>query len=369
MEDIEDVEASVNELPVAIHGFVSQGYMWSTANNYLTRSSRGSFEFAEAGINFTAQVTSRFRLGFQIFARDLGPLGNYTPQFDWFYLDYRFADWLGIRAGRTKLPFGLYNEFADVDPAYTPVLLPQSVYPSANRDFLLAQTGSELYGRIPIGVAGALEYRLYGGTIFLRTPPSRSGDALAVTDTRVPYVAGGRLMWETPLSGLRLGTSIQTLRIDTDYLIAGTVRIALQFPLTIYLGSIEYTTGGLLLAAEYSRWRGEISSDAPMIFPTVNVTNERFYVLASYRFAPFFQVGTYYAGFYLDVDRRSGRANQQHDVALTLRFDINPYLLVKLEGHFIRGVGLVEPSMNSGAMRSEMPRDWGLFLVKTTAVF
>ena len=42
-------------------------------------------------------------------------LGNYDVKLDWFYLDYHFSDAFGIRAGRTKLPFGLYNEFADVD--------------------------------------------------------------------------------------------------------------------------------------------------------------------------------------------------------------------------------------------------------------
>lgn len=358
-----------SDLRVAVHGFVSQGFMWSTANNYLTRSSRGSFELSEAGINFTAQLTSRFRVGLQIFARDLGPIGNYTPQFDWFYLDYRFADEFGIRAGRTKLPFGLYNEFADIDPAYTPVLLPQSVYPSANRDFLLAQTGSELYGRIGLGALGALEYRLYGGTIFLDTPRNTPGSPLEVTNVRVPYVAGGRLMWETPLPGLRAGTSIQTLRIDTHYLVGSTVPLVIEFPITVLLGSLEYASGNLLLAAEYSRWRGELRSDMPALFPTVRVTNERYYVLGTYRLASFFQAGMYYAGYYADTDDRSGRDAYQHDVAWTLRFDVHANLVLKLEGHLIRGTGLLEPSLNGGAMRSEMARSWGLFLVKTTAVF
>ena len=36
-----------------IHGFVSQGFIKSTDNNYLGQSERGSFEFTEVGINFT----------------------------------------------------------------------------------------------------------------------------------------------------------------------------------------------------------------------------------------------------------------------------------------------------------------------------
>src|SRR5262249_42705161 len=148
------------------HGFVSQGYILTTDNNYLAKSTHGSFEFAEVGLNFTATLTEKLRAGVQLFARDLGPVGNYSAKADWFYLDYRFADWLGVRAGRTKIPFGLYNDISDIDAARVPILLPQSVYPIQNRDYLLAQTGVELYGRLPTGSAGTLDYRLYGGTIY-----------------------------------------------------------------------------------------------------------------------------------------------------------------------------------------------------------
>ena len=64
--------------------------------------------------------------------------------------DYRFKDWLGIRAGRVKIPFGLYNDSSDVDSARVPILLPQSLYPTLNRDFLLAQTGGQARLALPI---------------------------------------------------------------------------------------------------------------------------------------------------------------------------------------------------------------------------
>ena len=70
------------------------------------------------------------------------------------------------------MPFGLYNEINDVDAARVPILLPQGVYPISSRDYLLAQTGMELYGRLATGALGALDYRLFGGTIFIDTPAS-----------------------------------------------------------------------------------------------------------------------------------------------------------------------------------------------------
>ena len=128
--------------PTQIHAFVSQGYIRSTRNNYLVDDSTGgSFEFTEVGINFTQLLTEDLRTGIQIFARQLGTDGDFRARMDWFYLDYRFADWLGIRAGRTKIPFGLYNEVNDIDSARVQILLPQAAYPIVNRNILLAQTG------------------------------------------------------------------------------------------------------------------------------------------------------------------------------------------------------------------------------------
>src|ERR1700722_14659394 len=103
-EDLSDIE---------IHGFLSQGFINTTSNNYLTNSALGSFDFTEAGLNFTKQLEDNLRVGFQLFAQRLGPTGDFTPTLDWFYLDYRWSDLLGIRFGRVKIPFGLYNDIVD----------------------------------------------------------------------------------------------------------------------------------------------------------------------------------------------------------------------------------------------------------------
>src|SRR5688572_1945384 len=124
-----------------VHAFVSQGFLKSSDNNFLASTDRGAFEFFEAGINVQKQLTPKMRWGIQLFTRDLGPIGNYTARVDWAFLDYRWRDWLGVRAGRIKLPFGLYNDTSDIDAAQPTALLPQAVYPAENLDFLLAQTG------------------------------------------------------------------------------------------------------------------------------------------------------------------------------------------------------------------------------------
>ena len=106
-----EARACADGTPIEIHGFASQGAVKTTENRFLlAHSERGSVELSESGINFTATLTDRLRFGVQLCARDLGDLGNFTPNIDWFYLDYRFHDWLGVRFGRTKLPLGPYSE-------------------------------------------------------------------------------------------------------------------------------------------------------------------------------------------------------------------------------------------------------------------
>lgn len=360
--------ASAEPALVEIHGFVSQGGLWSTANNYLAESENGSFEFSEVGINFTKRPTDRLRIGVQLFARDLGRIGNYSAKVDWFYLDYQWKDWLGLRAGRVKLPFGLYNDTSDIDAARVPILLPGAIYSQTSRDFLLAQTGVELYGRYDFARAGALDYRAYAGTIYLDFSRSSTPE-LTINDFRAPYVVGGRVLWEAPVDGLRVGASVQALRLDAD-LTVQMMPVAVEIPAVLAIGSFEYLRNDLWLAAEYSRWFIELTSSNPALYPeTPARTSEQAYVLLAYRLSPWLQPGAYYAVQYPDVERRSGIENVQHDVAGTLRFDVDANWLVKLEAHYMNGTAALSPALNGGTPRGELEPNWALFLAKLTATF
>jgi hypothetical protein len=354
---------------VEVHGFASQGFILTKDNNYLdTNTTHGSFQFSEVGINFTKTLVDRLRVGVQLFAQDFGPSGNYDAKVDWFYMDYHWADWLGIRAGRVKIPFGLYNEINDIDSARTFVLLPQSVYPVQNVDYLLAQTGGELYGYLKIGGAGALDYRFYGGTIYFDATTT-AGSPYQVLSLNVPYLLGGRLLWETPLDGLRVGGSVQTLRLDAQ-VASPSAAASVEIPVTLALGSVEYAAHDFLLAAEYSRWFVKSDSSNAAAFPSSPLTtSERGYAMATYRATRWLQPGAYYSVYFPNVDDRSGRQNMQHDVATTLRFDITPNWLVKLEGHYMVGTAALQSSLNGNVPLGALSQNWGALLLKTTAYF
>jgi hypothetical protein len=356
-------------LSLDVHAFVGQGFLLTTSNNYLDpNTTHGSFQLSDVGINFTKNLADKLRVGVQFFAQYFGPTSNYNARMDWFYLDYRYRDWLGFRTGRVKIPFGLYNEFNDIDSARVPILLPQSVYSVQNRNYLLAQTGAELYGYAKLGDAGALDYRAYGGTIFL-DPASLASPQFQVLGLNVPYLVGGRVLWDTPVDGLRLGGSVQGLRLDAQ-LLSQMTPLAARIPAILWVGSVEYSAHELLLAAEYSHIYAKIDSNNQMILPSAPVVDsERAYGMVNYRVNKWFQPGMYYSVLFPNVDNREGRQNRQHDIAATVRFDINANWLVKVEGHYMMGTAGLTPSLNDNVPLSALDRYWAVFLAKTTAYF
>jgi hypothetical protein len=197
---------------VQAHGFANQGFIYTNQNNWLTMdTTAGSFQFTDMGFNLSSELTSRVRVGGQIYSRNLGRLGQWHPSLDWAMVDFRPKEWLGFRAGKVKTVLGLYNDSQDLDFANTWALLPQSVYPIDLRDATIAHKGGDVYGqaRLPRG-AGMLGYTAYGG---LRRDSMYSGYPYLLTayETRLRSyggpVYGGDLRWSDPARRLLIGAS------------------------------------------------------------------------------------------------------------------------------------------------------------------
>src|SRR5271154_5581163 len=197
---------------VQVHGFVSQGFIYTDDNNWLTmNTSQGSAGFTDFGLNMSSQVTDRFRIGAQGYDRNLGQLGQYHPSLDWAVADYRFKSWLGGRAGKVKTTLGLYNDTQDEDFLHTFALLPQSVYPTDIRDATIALLGGDIYGTISLKRhLGQLSYTVYAGhrrdSIYSGYPYYLSSFGAEITSFGgLQY--GADLRWNTPLKGLLIGVS------------------------------------------------------------------------------------------------------------------------------------------------------------------
>src|ERR1700733_872555 len=150
---------------IQIHCFVSQGFIYTDQNNWLTmHTSQGSGAFTDFGANASMQVTDKLRIGAQVYDRNLGNLGEWHPSVDWALADYEAKPWFRIRGGKVKTVLGLYNDTQDLDFLHTFALLPQSVYPTDLREESIAHLGGDIYGKVALRHRlGDLSYTAYAG--------------------------------------------------------------------------------------------------------------------------------------------------------------------------------------------------------------
>lgn len=361
---------------VEIHGFLSQGFIQSTDNNFFCDSADdGSFQFNEFALTFSKELTEKLRMGIQLIAYDLGDLGNDEVQIDWAFADYRWRDWLGIRLGKTKLAFGLYNEIKNVDLLTPNVFMPLSIYNETWREAMTSVKGLGVYGSLPLGVMGSLSYntsygqndfRPGGGESRLMADSMPNALDLHFTAIDIDSLWSAQILWDTFLSGLRVGASYRRSVFDADTTTAldGLTQAqidALGLPFTAgdhvfeadadsYTLSAEFIYGDLTVAAEFS----EIEYDLNLtgIAHIDPFKSQGYYGSASYRFADWFQLAMYYSEYYRNKDDKDGDAimltgeQPDHrawskDFCLTTRFDISDNWIIKLEGHAINGTGIL----------------------------
>ena len=420
---------------VDIHGFFSQGYLKSTGNNFLNKSTEGDFEFVEMGLNFGTQVTDELRFGLQLYARSLGDIGKMEPVIDWAFLDYSITDWFNIRAGRIKQPYGLFGEYQDLDLTRATVIMPQSVYFAGIRDLLVNFNGVQAYGNLDLEdwSLGNFDYQLSVGALLgapLDGPESSmvaffendgynsftKTRAIEVLNLDNPIYAGLAVQWNTPFEELtdydwgalvlKMTLSFYEAEVDlqmnqefvdelkligvVDYNYGGAVQFQVPY-VFFWVGSLEYTYENFVFTAEYTRYFSKFKSNANEVgtVPNSFLNQESFYVQASYRFSDWMQMAAYYS-VQFDPDCRDGLNGTncgdyasdlqnnpeqlqprhdawQKDLALALRFDVNDYWLIKLEGHFIDGTARVYETLNPD--KDYLERYWTMFGVKTTLTF
>ncbi len=333
---------------VEFHGFFSQGFVYTSDNNWLTmNTASGSGAMTDMGANASMAVTDKLRIGAQVYDRNLGQLGQWHPTLDWAYADYRFADWFGIRGGKVKTVSGLYNDTQDMDFLHPFALLPQGVYPTVIREVTIAHDGGDIYGHFSLPRnAGSLAYTAfagerddskYGGYFYLeQTPPP-----ILILNSISGFQYGGDLRWTTPLKGLLVGVS----RFNESNQGDGTFNAGAGFmPYTQSSKSDwnqqfygQYIHNKFEFDTEYKRsWMDELIYSGAQ---EVQTNAKAWYVAGSYRVFKWMQVGSYYSDLGVGVPT-GPTSGYIHDKDVTVRFDANRYLNFKLEGHFMNGVGV-----------------------------
>ncbi len=333
---------TADDLNLQIHGYATQGFLYTTNNNWnLTQSSDGSAAWTEAVVNLSAQPDSKLRIGVQARYFLLGNYGN-SITLDWAQADYKFNDRIGIRAGKVKSPIGLYNETQDIDPAHLWVLLPQSVYPITSRNSILAHYGGVVYGAVPLGESyGKLEYRAFGGDRVLGGDDGyfqtyRDAGASLPNGISGPTF-GGTLRWLAPVRGLTLGASEAAGGPSGEIVYGpytGTLSVT-RIRELYYFGRLE--RGRFMLAGEYSRF---LAASVVQLTggPTETFLNDRrpWYAMASYKLSSKLSAGAYYSS---TLERKAAftPARYQKDWTVAARYDFNPFLYAKAEQHWLNG--------------------------------
>ncbi len=345
---------------IQIHGFVAQGFLYSSNNNYLsTNSNSGSFAWTDGAVSISDQVSDKLRVGVQMHMYQLGDFGGPSLQVDWASADYRANDKARFAVGKVKTVFGLFNDTQDVDAANLWALLPQGVYPIDNKSFDLAHYGADFYGEMPLGKqAGSFSYRGYAGyrtldldsgyvkTIDLMMPWFTGMFGLpsgTVTTAPSGTVFGGDLRWQTPLKGLLIGSSA------TAETIQGTAGASVSFRAARNVANQQYAKferGKFMVAYERKRMPIGYSLTANTAGGPITVQDpvdwRSWYVMTSYRVAPKFQVGTYYSHL---VDAGGGESttvpgDYSKDWTISSRYDFNSHFYAKLEEHFLHGTDI-----------------------------
>ena len=356
-----------------IHGFIAQGYLKSSDNNYFGRTNEGTYEFNEIGVTFTKDVSEKFRLGVQFAARDFGEYGNQEIKVDWGYGDYLIRDWLGVRGGKLKMPFGLYNETRDIDALRACIILPVGVYNEVYRDVVIGVDGVGIYGLFNMKSVGSINYLLISGTENVDS----EGPLLVMVNNVIPFdvteivvdnIISGSVQWSTPLNGLRCGITFSLV----DFGLKSTALPEMDGTSDHYIFSVEYIIGELILSYEY--YLGDIQISSPVGKQKTDM--DGFYGSVSYRVNDWFQIGAYYTEFYPNTDDRSGRDQLtqgmisdrseawQKDFALTTKFDLNMSWCLKFEGHFMNGL-----AFGGGSKNDNIEEDWFLFASKLAFIF
>lgn len=293
-----------------VHGFISQGYLNTTANRFFGDSEDGSFAFHEIGINATFEANDRLRFSGQLLSFLAGDISDGTPAVDFALADYLFwstpAGSAHLLAGRIKNPLGLYNEARDVPFTRPGIFLPHIIYFQDARTLALSSDGIGLrvdryleVGNIDVQfefgtpiVDESLEYIYLG--------QSYAGDFHPVGISGI-----GRLLFTSHDESLRLGLSIASTELQFrpaagDPLPTGS----LEIPPTV--ASLQYALEEITLTMEYVTEANKYSGFAGTVFEGLAPSRVSYYAQAEWFADPRYSFVARYEEGYLDKDDRDG---------------------------------------------------------------
>ena len=362
------------------HGFVSQGLIHTTDNNFLGDTDGGvSADFTEIGANVSLRPLPRLGLAAQLISRRAGEGDDGSPRLDYALADYTFyigADArLGVLGGQVKNPFGLYNATRDVAFTRPGILLPQSIYFDRTRNLGLSSVSLHLYG----------ELSRPGGTLSFQAGPGlpdvndvRTDYAFLGTDRPGEFEPEasfiGRLLYEKDAGRLRLGLTYAS--VNAEYQPGPRDPFANgHFEFSPVVLSGQYNGEAWSFTAEYA-WRNAHLRDFGPRLPDTTARGASFYLQAARRFGERWEALVRYDDFTADKSdpegenfrRRTGQPGHSRfarDWTAGLSYQPDASWLLRAEFHHVDGTGWLTFEDNPGATH----RDWNMVLFQAAYRF
>lgn len=359
------------------HGFIGQRLTITDRNNFFGRTERrGSAEYTEIGASASWQPHPAWLASVQAISRRAGDSEDGNIGFD-----YAFVGWtpvdnentrLNVKLGRTKIPYGFFNESRDTPGARSGIIPPQGIYFDGLRAFNQTSQGLNLEAVRTIG-EGSLTFNLSN------IKPSTS-------DKNAEWVIFGREM-----PGRLASEQSYLARLVYDHQ-GGKLRLGL----TQGRGAIGYRPGAVdpfltartefvhrIFSAQYNaeRWTLTLESNRSQIDSFVavaggSITDVRdsthWYLEGRYRFAPRWELLLRHDKAMDDRAATDDWTRTTTDHTIGIRYRPDGRWLLASELHAVDGVSWLPPvdNLQHGAFNpAGLARRWNLLMFQASYQF
>ncbi|NOQ12948.1 MAG: hypothetical protein GQ583_00505 [Methyloprofundus sp.] len=370
---------------IQFHGFFSQGLFHTTGNNVFGQSKNSvSAGLTELGLNISYQALNNLSFVAQGLYRRAGESTGDQGELS---LDYAFVDItlldfssgrIGVRGGRVKNPWGVYNETRDVAFTHPTIFLPL-LYFERSRALLISMDGGQVYADYNTSVGNFIFKFNYG---FMRDDNKEL--LLAITGgadvsgsikskpslmTQLNYeIMGGQYAFAITYSNINLG---YTPGNDSDPF------TGLQVCFESFILSAQYNGERFSLVGEYNMQWNRFSG-ITNIRPDTSTVSEYWYVQAGYRLLDNLQMTLRYDSGVRDTNDRSGEKVHERtgapahfvfaqDIVVGLRWDITPSWMVRAEYQRVHGAAAV--SLLDNPSIPDLALDWNVYALQVAFRF
>lgn len=273
-----------------VHGYAAQGFLYSDENNFFGKSSDGSTDYYEAGLNASIQVHPKLTFAAQAAIRDAGISDDGTLRLDYALADYRFLTTVessaGVRVGKVKNPVGFYNETRDVIFTRPSILMPGVYSDNQNqRSLVFTGPGAQLYGS---KISGRHEWSLTG-TLSDDRNVRRSDERLLINLGALPFDLRLKDSWNAQImdsiDGGRWQFAVSHFFGRFTLATPETVGLAGKFDVSLTVFSARFNAEKVSVTAEYVRNpnKNRLTAAGIPILQT-RVVADRGYLQGEYRF-------------------------------------------------------------------------------------